>query len=171
MVIFYSGLRLFLKGRTQCVNVEGIKSSRKDVLSGIPQGSVIGPILFVIFINDMPKVLLNFAKLFADDCKFYGTDNRAIICMQTDLNNLEEWSNKWQLLFNESKCKVLHFGNNDEKTDYTMNDHRLEAVRFERDLGVMVDDELKFHMHTATATKKANQILGIIINLTKLATR
>ena len=66
----------FLKGRTQCVNVEGIKSSWKDVLSGIPQGSVISPILFVIFMNDMPKkVVLNFTKLFADDCKLYGTVN------------------------------------------------------------------------------------------------
>ena len=153
----------FLKGRTQCVNVEGIKSSRKDVLSGIPQGSVIGPILFVIFINDMPKeVVLNFTKLFTDDCKLYGTVNRAVNCMQTDLNNLERLSNKWQLPFNDSKCKVLHFGHNNEKRDYTMNDHRLEAVRFERGLGVIVDDELKFHMHTATATKKANQILGIV---------
>ena len=64
---------------------------------GIPQGSVIGPILFVIFINDMPKeVVLNFTKLFADDCKLYGAGNRAVNCRQTDLNNLEEWSNKWQ---------------------------------------------------------------------------
>ena len=113
----------------------------------------------------MPKeVVLNFAKLFADDCKLYGTVNRAINCMQTDLNNLEECSNKWQLPFNESKCKVLHFGHNNEKRDYTTNDHRLEAIRLERDLRVIVDDELKFHMHTATATKKSNQILGIIKN-------
>ena len=73
-----------------------------------------------------------------------------------------ELSNKWQLPFNESKCKVLHFGNNNEKRDYTMNDHRLKEVRFERDLGVIVDDELKFHTYTATATKKANQNLGVI---------
>ena len=57
---------------------------------------------------------------------------------------------------------MLHFGYNNEKRDYTANDHRLEAVRFERDLKLFVDDELKFHMHTATATKKAKQILGII---------
>ena len=80
--------------------------------------------------------------------------------MQTDL--LEEWSNKWQLPFNESKCKVLHFGYNNEKRDYTTNDHRLEAVHFERDFGVIVDNKLKFHRHTATAKKKTNQILGII---------
>ena len=123
--------------------MEGIKSSWKDVLSGIPQGSVIGPVLFVIFINDMAKeVVLNFTKLFAGDCKLYGTVNRAVNCMQTR--------------------KVLHFGYNNEIRDYTMNDHRREAVRLERDLGVIVDDELKFHRHTATDTKKANQILGII---------
>ena len=140
--------------------MEGIKSSWKNVIGGIPQGSVIAPILFVIFINDMWKeVVLNFTKLFADDCKLYGTVNRAVNCMQIDLNNLEEWSNKWQLPFNESKYKVLHFGHNNEKRDYTMNDHRLKAVRFERDFGVIVDDEL---MHIATATKKANHILGII---------
>ena len=138
----------FLKEQTQCVNVEGIKSSWKDVISGIPQGPVIGPILFVIFIDDMPQeVVLNFTELFADDCKLYGTVNRAPNVMQTDLKNLEEWSNKWQLPFNESKCKVLHFGYNNEKRDYTIN---------EKDLGVIVDQQ------TATATKKANQILGII---------
>ena len=68
----------FLKGRTQCVNMESIKSSWKDVLSGIPQGSLIGPILFVIFINDLPKeVVLNFTKLFADDCKLYETHGQS----------------------------------------------------------------------------------------------
>ena len=134
-----------------------------DVISGIPQGLVIGPILFVIFINDMPQeVVLNFTKLFADDCKLYGTVNRAPNVMQTYLKNLEEWSNKSQLPFNESKCKVIHFGYNNEKRDYTMNDHHLEAISFERDLEVIVDDELKFHQQTATATKKASQILGII---------
>ena len=66
-------IKSFLRGRTQCVNVDGTKSTWRDVLSGIPQGSVIGPILFVIFINDMPsEVKHNFCKLFADDCKLYG---------------------------------------------------------------------------------------------------
>ena len=107
-------------------------------------------------------VVLNFAKLFADDCKLYGTVNRAINCMQTDLNNLVEWSNKLHFDSLRGNCQVLHYGDNNEKRDYTMNDHHWDAVRFERDFGVIVDDELKFQMHTATATRKANQILGII---------
>ena len=101
-------IRSFLRGRTQCVNVDGARSSWRDVLSGIPQGSVIGPILFVIFINDMPShVKYNLCKLFADDCKLYGevkaeNENK----VQLDLNNFENWSNAWQQPFNAKKCKA-----------------------------------------------------------------
>ena len=87
-------IKSFLRGRTQCVRVDGAYSSWKDVVSGIPQGSVIGPILFVIFINDMPDAVKhNFCKLFADDCKLYGkVKNTGINLMQSDLTSLEEWS-------------------------------------------------------------------------------
>ena len=157
-VLFW--IKSFLSGRSQCGNVDGIRSGWKDVVSGIPQGSVIGPILFVIFTNDMPEeVKFNICRLFADDCKLYGmvaNDNR----MQFDLSNLEKWSEKWQLPFNASKCKVMHFGFQNERTDY--HNHQLETSHFEKDLGVIVDDEMKFHIHAAAATKKANQISGII---------
>ena len=152
-------IRSFLQGRTQCVNVDGFLSDWKDVVSGVPQGSVIGPILFVIFINDMPdEVVKSLCKLFADDCKLYGTVNTTESSdLQHDLCNLEAWSRKWQLPFNATKCKVLHFGRNNPQHPYTLNNHTLEAVRSEKDLGVMIDDELKFHVHTTYATKKANQ--------------
>ena len=155
-------IRSFLTGRTQCVNVEGIRSMWKDVLSGIPQGSVLGPILFVIFINDLPEeVLFNFCKMFADDCKLYGVVNQENL-IQADLTNMEKWSEQWQLPFNASKCKVMHFGTSNEKRKYVLNDHQLETSNSEKDLGVFVDNELKFHVHTAAATKKANQIVGVI---------
>ena len=108
-------IKTFLRGRTQCVNVDGAKSTWRDVLSGIPQGSVIGPILFVIFINDMPShIKHNFCKLFADDCKLFGNvqpdeDNT----VQLDLTNLEDWSKSWQQPFNVKKCKAMHMGTND----------------------------------------------------------
>ena len=79
-----------------------------------------------------------------------------------DLNNLERWSNRWQLHFNATKCKVMHFGYRNPNHAYTLNGHMLEISDNEKDLGVIIDDKLKFHIHTATATKKANQILGII---------
>ena len=157
-------VKSFLSGRTQCVNVDGAFSSWKKVISGIPQGSVIGPILFVIFINDMPEqVIHNFCKLFADDCKLFGPVNASgENLVQSDLAKLEQWSKIWQLPFNAKKCKVMHFGHNNPKRKYVLNGQELEATRAEKDLGVMVDDNLKFHIHTASAAKKANQMLGVI---------
>ena len=157
-------VKSFLSGRTQCVNVEGAFSSWKEVISGIPQGSVIGPILFVIFINDVPtQVIHNFCKLFADDCKLFGpVISSGENLVQSDLAKLEQWSKIWQLPFNAKKCKVMHFGYNNPKREYTLNGQVLESTEAEKDLGVMVDDKLKFHIHTAFAVKKANQMLGVI---------
>ena len=122
-------VRSFLSRRSQCVNVEGMASDWKDVISGVPQGSVIGPLLFVILINDMPdEVKFNMCKLFTDDCKLYGSanidnDNK----MQIDLNQLEKWSKKWQLPFNATGCKVMHFGYQNKKGNYHQYDNILET--------------------------------------------
>ena len=160
-------VRSFLIGRTQCVKVEGMTSGWKNVLSGIPQGSVLGPLLFVIFINDMPdEVKYNICRLFADDCKLYGVVSNDEMEMenkiQDDLTRLENWSRRWQLPFNAPKCKVMHFGKDNPRRSYHMNGHILQATDQEKDLGVIVDDNLKFHVHTAAAAKKGNQMLGVI---------
>ena len=156
-------IKSFLSDRTQCVNVDGKLSKLVKVISGIPQGSVIGPLLFVIFINDMPDdVKFNFCKLFADDCKLYGIVDGAVNTMQTDLTKLETWSRTWQLPFNASKCKVMHVGVNNPRTTYHLDNQALAVTRNEKDLGVIVDDAFKFHEHTASVVKKANQILGVI---------
>ena len=157
-------IRSFLRNRTQCVNVEGVQSGWKDAMSGVPQGSVIGPILFVIFINDMPEeVLKSLCKLFADGCKLY----RAVTAngandLQLDMCNLEAWSDKWQLPFNATKCKVLHFGANDLRHPYMLNNPTLESTKSEKDLGIIIDEDMKYHVHTTSATKKSNQVFGII---------
>ena len=112
----------------------------------------------------MPKeVQLNICKLFADDCKLYGTvlsngENK----LQKDLQNLERWLAKWQLPFNATKCKVMHFGTTNPKHSYILNNHILEKSKSDKDLGVTIDTELKFHEHTAASIKKGNQILGLI---------
>ena len=163
-------IRSFLTDRTQCVKVEGVTSGWKKVTSGIPQGSVLGPLLFVCLINDMPdSVKHNICRLFADDCKLYGATKEAAENdgltendLQTDFTGLENWSGKWQLPFNAPKCKVMHFGKNNPRRPYRMNGHTLEITDQEKDLGVMIDEELKFHVHTAAAAKKGNQMLGII---------
>ena len=157
-------IRQFLSNRKQRVVINGQKSTWADVASGIPQGSVLGPILFVIFINDLPSVLQSTARIFADDTKVYRpliTPADTLI-LQNDIANLLEWSKTWQLSFNESKCKILHLGTTNQKQDYYMNGTTLESMEKERDLGIIIDNRLKFHEHAAATISKANQILAVI---------
>ena len=93
----------FLKDRTMRTVVRGNFSSLKKVLSGVPQGSVLGPLLFVLFINDIPGGLDNVSKLFADDLKLICNADR-VNCIKSDLRYLEQWEQLWLLKFNASKC-------------------------------------------------------------------
>ena len=161
-------LDAFLSNRRQCVIVNGSTSGWSDVISGVPQGSVIGPVLFIIFINDMPNHINNFISLFADDAKLFGksttpTDRASI---QEDLNTLQDWSEKWQLSFNASKCKTLYLGKENVRHGYSMASSSgqvtLEQTTCEKDLGVLVDDKLSFDEHISQAVKKANSKLAMI---------
>ena len=159
-------VKAFLSNRRQRVKVEGKLSDWIQVISGIPQGSVLGPILFVIFINDMPDMVESMCQLFADDAKIFRSvdlrDKEGNVKLQEDLDKLCEWSRKWQLPFNTEKCKVLHIGFSNPCYQYTMNGMKLGTVHEEKDLGVIVDSELKFRKHCAAAVKKANMKLGMI---------
>ena len=161
-------LEAFVSGRRQRVSVNGSQSAWSDVCSGVPQGSVIGPILFVMFINDMPNNLSNFVSLFADDTKLFGksttvADSESI---QGDLHKLQEWSETWNLKFNKEKCQTLYLGKNNGKHIYEMGSQK-DAVKLretvaEKDLGIIVDNELSFNTHITQAVKKANKIVGMI---------
>ena len=159
-------IRDFLSERTQKVVIEGEESGWKDVVSGIPQGSVLGPLLFVCFVNDLPDAVTSKVYLFADDTKLIAKVPQDKAVLQQDLELLQNWSNKWQLKFNATKCKIMHMGKQSEPADYTMssegNTVTLEVTRLEKDLGVNIDSELNFDEHVAIQTKKASQILGII---------
>mgnify|MGYP003507204238 CR=1 FL=1 len=112
-------VKSFLSDRSQRVRVNDDFSGNTAVKSGIPQGSILGPILFTIFINDLPKDIDVYCKLFADDTKVLeGADRKDSI--QRDLDKLQEWSELWQLLFNVDKCKVLHMGKNNPNNVYFM---------------------------------------------------
>ncbi len=117
-------LKAFLVGRSQRVVVNGSASSWKPVTSGIPQGSVMGPILFVIFINDLPETVKSQIYLFADDTKIYsGISNlEDSEQLQDDLNKLQMWSNKWLLKFHPNKCKVASLGKRKVTSSYYMTD-------------------------------------------------
>ena len=102
----------YLADRTQKVVLNGCESKLTPDLSGIPQGSVLGPILFAIYINDLPDTITSTVKLFADDTKIYSCINTPEECckIQEDFNRLEDWSKAWLLKFNKSKCKHVQFG-------------------------------------------------------------
>ena len=154
----------YLRGRKQRVALGGARSAWAPVLSGIPQGSVLGPTLFVIYINDLPDVVESACKLFADDTKLYrqvrNQDDRELL--QKDLESLMVWSDKWLMPFNENKCKSLHLGKANIKTQYSMGGIPISQVEQEKDLGVIIDSQLKFHNHTSAAINKATRILAMI---------
>jgi len=154
----------FLSQRKQRVVVNGEFSSWKEVKSGIPQGSVLGPILFVIYINDLPEAISSEVKIFADDSKIFRPvkHKRDQEALQQDLVAVDQWSQHWQLRFNVSKCKVLHLGRTNQKITYTLGGQNIEETVEEKDLGVSIDNNLAFHMHTAKAANKGNMMLGLI---------
>ena len=127
----------WLIDRRQRVVVDGEVSNWKAVLSGVPQGSVLGPILFLIYINDLDDDITSKVLKFADDTKVFrkiksDADRQHL---QDDLNKLIEWSEKWQMLFNFGKCKCLHTGHGNEDAQYTMGDTVLNTTLKEKDLG------------------------------------
>ena len=156
-------LSTFLSQRRQRVLLREASSDWGDVTSGVPQGSILGPILFLIYVNDIPDNISNTAKMFADDTKLYKPISNISDChkLQQDLNSLAAWSNQWLLKFNESKCVVLRIK---ESFDYiyTLNGIPLNSVESQKDLGVTISKNLKPSSHIAIATKKANQRLGLI---------
>ena len=160
----YRWIESFLSNRSQRVTINGTKSDWVPVTSGIPQGSVLGPVLFVLYINDLPSVLRSVCRIFADDTKVF----RAIISpedttlLQDDINKLSAWSAEWQLPFNTTKCKSLHLGRSNTNHTYSINNNPLEQISQEKDLGIIIDNKLKFHEHVSYAANKANSILAII---------
>lgn len=135
------------------------------VTSGVPQGSVLGPTLFIYYINDLPDVVDCFIKIFADDTKLYLpiVSYESSIELQRNIDNLVKWTDDWQIKFNSSKCKVLHIGSKNPGNEYTMNGNVLDVTTAERDLGVVVDPELSFNRHIMESIKKCNRVSGMIV--------
>ncbi|KAI8513750.1 hypothetical protein Bbelb_080740 [Branchiostoma belcheri] len=157
-------IQAFLTDRKQRVCIDGEMSDWAKVTSGIPLGSVLGPFLFVVFINDMPGTISSACHLFADDAKVFRRVNSPaeVATLQADINNLAAWSKDWQLSFNIEKCKRMHIGHGNPCQEYEIQGSTLEETSEERDLGVIVDRKLKFHAHCTAAANKAFRILGLV---------
>ena len=127
-------INAFLDGRKQRVIINREESSWEDVTSGIPQGFVIGPVIFVIFINDLPDVVKQSVQMFADDTKMWSKISNLQDCvyLQEDIDKLQEWSKKWLLAFNTTKCKIMRLGNNQIDYQYKMGENNLEETISEK---------------------------------------
>src|SRR5664279_3063394 len=157
----------FLANRRQRVNINGSYSEWARVISGIPQGSVLGPLLFIIYINDLVAACNSGSEvyLFADDAKLFKHVKSEIDkdILQNDLTGLQEWIKKWLLKLNIEKCKVVSYGrSNVISSDYYIDNIKLEKLDKIKDLGVLFDSKLSFREHVMTTTNKAYSILGII---------
>ena len=161
----------FLTNRHQAVRVGNNISDFADVGSGVPQGSVLGPLLFLFFINDISDLFGTdlVIKLYADDVKIYvaidnisSSDN-----LQVGLNALIKWCEDWQLNVSINKCNVLHIGAKNSCHTYTMNAFCLPSVRLSTDLGVLVDSKLRFTDHYAAIVAKAHQRAALILRCFK----
>ena len=157
----------YLRDRTQIVTVNGESSIAGAVISGIPQGTVLGPLLFVIYINDILDDINSEGLLFADDAKIF----RTISCkddsllLQEDIGKLEAWSDLWLLRFHPDKCHLLTLGKFENIMychRYRVNGHEIDHTFEEKDLGVVMDAELSFEEHIVQKVKKANSLVGII---------
>lgn len=165
--------RSYLIHRRQFVMIGSTKSDAITPTSGIPQGSILGPLLFLIFINKLPKVFASsFSSLFADDHKLAKRIDSTSDCiaLQNDLNLLSDWCRSRRLNLNTEKCFDLTTTYKPQpiKRVYKIDDRATTNVTVKKDLGVNFDGKVKFKDHFRTATRKCYQMIGFIFRATKL---
>ena len=124
----------FLADRTQQVVGDGETSKPANVSSGLPQGTVLGPLLFLVYINDLPSKVNSTSRLFADDYLLYRTINTEADTrsLQEDLDKLQQWEKDWMMTFNQDKCEVIRITNKRQISQYTIHGHTLRGMSSSR---------------------------------------
>ena len=159
----------YLSNRFQRVSFNGSASEWLPVTSGVPQGSILGPLLFLIYINDLPTVLSpnTLCAIFADDTKIYRNieSHQDHLILQLDINKVHNWSQLWGLTFNKNKCNIITLKRSSNSTEfiYSMDNTALKRTNTVMDLGVKIHTLLRWNDHINSIISKANQRLWITI--------
>jgi ribonuclease P/MRP protein subunit RPP40 len=155
----------FICGRSQRVSVDGRLSDPSEILSGVPQGSVLGPLLFIIFLNDLlVDGSLAVQEKFADDLKLSSD----ILCgadsarLSEAIEYVSDWASDWQLPISRQKCSVLHVGNKNPRFPYLLADFSLPSCESVRDLGVTITADLKWSVHCSSIVAGAFRRLALV---------
>ena len=159
-------IKSFLSHRSQRVIIEGCYSSSCEVTSGVPQGSVLGPSLFLIFINDLINNIQSTIRLFADDCLIYRPICSSIDheVLQQDLDTLTSWAETWQMQFNVNKCSILQLSKHHHKSSfpYSMSGKLLKIVKQHSYLGIQIDHHLSWNSQVDYVCSKAMRLIGFL---------
>ena len=159
-------IRSFLTGWNQSVMVDGTRSNKVQVLSGVPQGTVLGPLLFLLYINDLPDHVSSQVRLFTDDCLLYRPVKsiQDQIQLQEDLRTLTEWANTWGMTFNPSKCYILTTSQSKKITTflYQLCGCVLSKAPNCKYLGITLSDDLQWSTHISNICKSASRSLGFL---------
>ena len=144
--------------------LEWHQSDWKAVTSGVPQGSLLGPLLFLVYVNDIPDSVQCGVKIFVNNTKLFSQvsslGNGALL--QADLDALVQWLDRWLMYFNPRKCMILYIGCSSLNLTYNMNGEELISTSLENDLDMFINADLKFRDQTSSAIAKATQILAAI---------
>ena len=157
----------YLTRRTYCVRAENTLLEEVEQISGVPEGSVLRPICFVLFINDLPYVVKNsVCKMYADDvilhCIF--DDDKSCDGFQADIHEIAIWELKWQLVISLEKTVILHIGKKNSKREYNLNSINISSITSVKDLGIRVSNDLSWRLHCTEKTKRASKVANIILH-------
>lgn len=159
-------LEEYLSERMQCVCIGYSRSQLLPVVSGVPQGSILGPLLFLSYINDLPEVIAHsFFLMFADDAKCMKiiTGKEDAVLLQEDLDSLCEWSVEWKLKFKESKCALMKLCRYEvHSSEYNMNSSKISIETMHRDLGVVISADKTWNGHIDHIVARAYKVLGVL---------
>ena len=161
-----SWLSNFLQGRSQRVVIEGCQSDWAPVTSGVPQGSILAPLLFILYVNDIPESLSSPAEMFADDMLIYNycTPSQTSITAQESLDKVTDWCGSWLLGTNADKCESMKFtrARTPSPCNYTINSKLLTQVPTHKHLGVVLSSDLSWKPHVLSVVARSNRLLGLL---------